>query len=130
MNINKPLGIKIIGSFWIISGIAVYIEILQYFIRPIDSSVMELSPYDSARGILFIFLGIGIIKLRQWARIAALIISAVGIPVSIYIIIFKEAVEGLIVGVAPLIISCIVLYYFTRENIKNRFNNKIKLMIK
>ncbi|MDD5756931.1 MAG: hypothetical protein PHR23_06590 [bacterium] len=130
MNINKPLGIKIIGSFWIISGIAVYIEILQYFIRPIDSSVMELSPYDSARGILFIFLGIGIIKLRQWARIAALIISAVGIPVSIYIIIFKEAVEGLIVGVAPLIINCIVLYYFTRENIKNRFNNKIKLMIK
>ncbi len=82
---------------------------------------MNLSPYDSARGILYIFLGIGIIKLKQWARLAAIIISTIGIPVAIYIVIFKDAGEGLIYGIIPLIANVIVLYYFMRENVKLKY---------
>ncbi len=118
---DKPLGVKIIGVLCIISGMAVYIEILQYFIRPIDISVMKLSPYDSVRGILYVFIGIGIIKLKQWARLATIIISSIGIPVAIYIVIFKDVEVGLIYGVIPLIINGIVLCYLTRNNIKLKF---------
>lgn len=118
MTSGKPLGVKIIGVLWIISGIAVYIEILQYFIRPIDISVMKLSPYDSVRGILYVFLGIGIIKLKQWARLATIIISSIVIPIAIYIVIFKDVEEGLKYGIIPLIVNSIVLYYLTRNNIK------------
>lgn len=59
MNNDKPLGVKIIGTVWIISGVAVYISILQYFVKPIDFSV---------------------IKLKQWARLATIIITTIGIP--------------------------------------------------
>lgn len=122
MNKEIPLGIKIVGTLWIISGIGVFIRILQYFYLPIDNSVLELSPYDPVIGIFYFFLGIGIIKIKQWARRVTLIIAIIGIPISAYNIIFKDIQNGAAEGMGSLIVNSILLFYFTRKDITTKYD--------
>jgi hypothetical protein len=80
---DSPLGILLIATFWIFVGVLVLSMIPQFY--GTSSFIFVIL------GIFFIFVGWGLIILKTWAWIAALILSIIGLvpmvgflPYSIY----------------------------------------------
>jgi hypothetical protein len=68
---NSPLGILLIATFWIFVGVLVLSMIPQFY--GVSSFIFVIL------GIFFIFVGWGLIILKTWAWIAALILSIIGL---------------------------------------------------
>jgi hypothetical protein len=80
---DSPLGILLIATFWIFVGVLVLSMMPQFY--GTSSFIFVIL------GIFFIFVGWGLIILKTWAWIAALILSIIGLvpmvgflPYSIY----------------------------------------------
>lgn len=119
--VKPPILVVILGIMWVLSGISAFIEVLLYFFKPIDESASKLNPYGPAIGLLYIYIGFGIIKLKQWARLTILIISSIAIPVSLYHVLFEKAQENVLKWLLTLIFCFVVIFYFISPSIKEKF---------
>lgn len=117
MNNKRSIGVTLFGWFYIINGLAEFIEIIWHFIKPLDKSVEELNVYGPIIGILFISIGIGLLKLKEWARIAMLILASIAIVVSPFLILSKPTNNVIVI----LLFSCFILFFFTRPKLKEQF---------
>lgn len=120
--IKPPILVIALGIMWILSGISAFIKVLLYFFKPIDEGVLKLTPYGPAIGILFIYIGFGILKLKNWARLAVLSIAGLAICVLTYFLLFKGFPRDTISFFIFVFFLGVILYYFTRSKVKKLFN--------
>ncbi len=91
---GRPLGVSIIAILIIIGGIMMFLG----------------GPVFAVLGIIYIIVGASLWTGKEWARKAAIILSVLAI--------ITNAVSFNIVGI---IINIIVIYYLTREHVKEYF---------
>ena len=117
---KKPIGIKIIGWYFILQG---WIALGQYH---------NLGNWAIVLVALFIGIGIGILKLHNIARIASIVFFAVLSCTSLFITIkvSNQNIDSTATGQSlAILIFCLILLtilsvYFTRPQIKDLFDKK------
>jgi|SRR3989344_1278510 len=137
-----PLGIKIISILDLIAGILIILVCLLYlflavlvyiypeqFSNPSESSLNSVLPYVFViliillfYGILKIFIARGLWKAKPWARNADIIMSIIGILITVIYSFYNKNIIDLN-GFYSLIINTIILFYliFSKE-VKSYFS--------
>jgi len=133
MEKKRSKGITILASIIIISGvISISLSLLTIYRYP---RFIPSFLYVISWGTLIIASGIGLLKLKKWARILTLILVAIKMP-QICIGSFTDvqrmftnpvAIGTIMAAIGITLVSLmpgiIVLYYFTRPKVKEQFNN-------
>lgn len=143
---KKPLGVMLASIYLLFYGVIVSIFMvimIAAFLSPgsqfssnilsnINKSAMHAtfwagSLHEIPICIVYLFLGtcsiasgVGILMRQDWARKLFMIIASYDILENVINTIFLK--QSLPKGVPWVIFDCIILYYFTRSKIKNRFN--------
>lgn len=117
---ERPTGVTILAILMILYGILI---IVGGFLIGIAgaSPFIGISVYIFIYviwGILYIIGGLGLLSLQDWARILAIIINVLGL---IGGIILTITIIGAIIGLPMLIISIIIIWYLTREDVAAYF---------
>ena len=120
-------------SIWLtLAGILFIAWPLFYFVRVIfislsltDNVIFTFlpdipNPAFFFQKLLFVACGVGILMLKKWARMLALIISLFGIVIWIIAIVFKSPVP-LASKMAHLIFYVLLGYFFSLPKIKEQF---------
>lgn len=118
---DAPLGILLITTFWIFSGVW-FISMMSY-----SSSYNIFTFIFTLMGTFFIFLGWGLLTLQRWAWIASVVISIIGLVISIEIAIggFFIFIHGSLLGIVFILFTptyIAILWYLTKK--KEIFPNK------
>lgn len=117
---KRSLGITIIGWYFIVQG---WIALGQYG---------DIGNFALVLVALFVCIGIGLLKLFNIARIAAILLFVILSCYSLFLTInlSSQYSDSMIVGkaISMLIFSTVLLiiflFFFTRPNIKNQFKEK------
>jgi hypothetical protein len=132
MNIKKPVGIIILGALFVLNSLFGYI----YIFKTLKSgNPSQFQVYMLIWSGIFFVVGIGVIKLKKWSRILALIL--VGIKTIQMLIgsirdtltLLKISAEPIVITVAIITTILIVaiagwiIHYLTRPNIIERFKS-------
>ena len=130
MDNKKPASIKVLGNIFIITGILGFVSILWV------PDVLKTTPLQIlwfAWGLLFIVTGIGILNLKNWARILALVlvtIKAIQVFIGsindtiILIKIYPESGTkylGVSISIIVFVIGCGLIYYLLSPKLKEKF---------
>jgi|Deesub1362B_J571_1020462.scaffolds.fasta_scaffold00005_411 hypothetical protein len=127
--IDRPLGVALISIFQILVGLLMILGGIAFIIIGAAMSpflglmgmmgfigmiggVILLIVSIIILGIITIIIGIGMWNGREWARLITLILSVLGLLVSIL------ALPGGLVGI---IINALIIYYLTRNYVKKFF---------
>lgn len=79
---------------------------------------MNLNIYAPLLGIFAIIIGSSLLKNKEWARQAVIVLAYVGIFVCIFGFFYNISVRKILV---VLVLSAIQIYFFTRPKIKELF---------
>ena len=125
MKMKRSIGVTVIGWYFIVQG---WITLGQ---------ISNFGNFALVLVVLFICIGIGLLKLFNTARIAAILLFFILSCYSLFLTIslsgqysIHQYPESMIVGkaIAMLIFSTLLLiiflFFFTRPNIKNQFKEK------
>ncbi len=149
---DKPLGIKILSIlyfcgavFMLLVGILSLVSSYYLAHHPTEvesaftadelaqiGSVSTLVPFFILLGIfciliavLDLFLGLGFWKGQKWARIATLILSALGIIYALVGIFFSLSdVYAIFINILSIAIDAILIWYLMRKNVVLYFTKK------
>lgn len=127
---NRSVGLTILGIFFILFGLLSFGPI---FLLPSMSKNLPLLVYVALYGLVMFITGIGILRLKSWARIIALVLIVIkmvqvgaGTIVDINTMIRKSAgfgavFGGIVVMVVGILVSIGLIYYLTRPSVKEQF---------
>lgn len=127
---QNRLGIKMFGILWICFGI---INLFTYIFKLYPNIKGTYAPWTTPIfALLFILVGIGILILRNWARLGIIFLSTYfGVATSLRTFIwFKRFSESnkansiIITAILILLFYISVIYYFMRPQIKELFKDK------
>ncbi|MFB0559757.1 MAG: hypothetical protein ACETWM_00805 [Candidatus Lokiarchaeia archaeon] len=113
---SRPAGVTILAILMIIWGI---LTLLGAFFAGIGAFVLFPTLWDMivpiiyvVWGILYLAGGLGLLSLKNWARILAIIINILGLIGGILLTI---SIIGALFGIPMIIISIIIIWYLARE---------------
>ena len=115
MEKKRSVGVTIFGWYFILVNLIALLIIR--LLRPEDflNNLTE-RPIVIVRLIVYLIIGIGILKLKNWARIGTIVIGI------FYIIAAPVAIlTANIVGILFLLSGISMLYFFTRPKVKEQF---------
>ncbi|MEX2706910.1 MAG: hypothetical protein Q6352_016895 [Candidatus Freyrarchaeum guaymaensis] len=112
---ERPTGVTILAILMIIWGILVlisgFISLGAFILFPTGlEAIMPI--IDIIWGILYIIGGAGLLSLKEWARILAIIINILGLIGGILLTI---TIAGAIIGIPMIVISIIIIWYLWKE---------------
>lgn len=139
MQTEKPPGVDMVGIIMIINGIftafsgidALYLASFLTFTAPIDTAVPAIvdatADFAAVWGSVLLVLGIasfivayGVFYGKSWAWSGAVALSIIGIIVP-----FMNILVGYWPSIFTLILSSIVMYYLTRDEVRMYFGRTI-----
>ncbi len=130
MKNKESIVLKILGIVFIITGLLSVILLIQ------TSSAIKTVPwqlYWLIGSALFLIAGFGILSLKQWARILALVLVCIKtIQVSVGTardtrILIENSADSLVIysGIGMTLLACVIgfgiIYYLTRTKVKEQF---------
>lgn len=127
MSVERPLGITILAALMMIFGIVMFL--IGLFITVVSPMIHEMlgrgfmfsymqmlfmviGPILVISGLISFVLGFGLWKGKNWARILTIIFNVISLIFNIF---------SLPQGIIGLVINIIIIYYLTRENVKQYF---------
>src|ERR687895_1320399 len=131
---HRPTGLTILGVLFVIAGA---FTLLAGITTLVAALAQASGPILTELEVLFIPLGIEILCIASfvvalglfttkswWVWLVAVVLSAIGLVVSVVSIVvpnmFTIAITGALVGIA---INAIILYYLSRKNVRQYFGN-------
>ncbi|MBS7249897.1 MAG: hypothetical protein KIH08_04795 [Candidatus Freyarchaeota archaeon] len=117
---ERPTGVTILAILMILYGI---LTLVGGFLIGIAGAVPFIGISVTVFiyviwGIIYIIGGLGLFSLRDWARILAIIINVLGL---IGGIILTITIVSALIGIPMIIISIIIIWYLTKEDVKAYF---------
>ncbi len=120
--VKRPTGITILSVVTMVLGFILII----YTILPLSFLTIRVSIVGIFFGVSFLIFGLGLWKLKNWARIFAIygtIIVASYSLASLLFALFSSyyLFSGDYTGIIPLSISAIIIWYLLQPNVKSTF---------
>ncbi|MGQ9721872.1 MAG: hypothetical protein ACUVXA_11190 [Candidatus Jordarchaeum sp.] len=121
---SRPAGVTILAILMILWGIlvtifGVIVLAAAGFTLPWESGLVLILPIIyTIWGIIYLIGGIGMLSLKNWARILAIIIAILGLIGGILLLI---TIVGIIFGIIYIVFSIIIIWYLSQEEVKAYF---------
>ena len=116
---NRPLGVTVVGTIEIIKG---FLGLILYFQKNIPEIMPWITAAVAPACIIKIILGIGLLRLRAWARQGMVIFISLLIVAMVFILVaypLIQLLQNLILS--GLCLALIIIYYLTRPYVKALF---------
>ena len=116
MEKKRSKGVTFFGFYCIINGLA-------FFVLPIMNHAYLDLIIEGPIGLVIVLIGIGILKLVNWVRIVAIILSIITSVVSLITTVigaFQNPIVA-IITLIPVVISLSIIYFLTRPKVKEQF---------
>jgi hypothetical protein len=125
---KRPLGVTICGWYLIVDGVSYFLVLLILLASKMPTEKMlfifnSMSPslYDPLIAVGMIFLGKGLLNLREWARKVIVWLSGFTILLAFIGFLFGVEEVGLVGAIFSLIIAFIIFNYFVSQKVKEQF---------
>ncbi|MFC1621150.1 hypothetical protein ACFL2G_02485 [Candidatus Omnitrophota bacterium] len=112
---KRSVGLTLFGIFTILSGVN---SMLTGVLTGVVAELTFMSYIGIAVGIVFVIMGVAILKLKKWAWFLSMFFAMSSLVVGIGGLMVSPNKSLMVVGS---LIPGLIIYYLTRPKVKNQF---------